>query len=1045
MKRSTNTMKLNNLKRAAALLLTLALLLAVLPQTAPAVRAASNSGECGEDLTWRFDSRTGKLTISGEGDMWNFWGDIDRGDGSDNGVPWIAFLDQITALELPEGLTSVGDNAFKDCPRLQAAVIPENVTRIGWYAFNACADLNEIVLSEGITEIGAYAFSSCAGLTEVVLPSRLEYVYDEAFASCTALTAVTFLNPCCFITEDCLANCGEPTVYGHNGSAAELFAEEQGFPFVSLGDFTAEGVCGDSLTWSLNSGTGVLTLVGEGDMWSFTGFRGDGYLSCNTEPWRAWRGIITGLELPEGLTSIGDAAFNGCWKLESAVIPETVTRIGDYAFGACYELLEAVIPEGVTSIGESAFNFCESLPEVTLPASVERVDSWAFAFCFSLNDITFLNPACVIADDCLENTENATVYGYSGSTAESFAEARGIPFVALDAEVITGVCGDDLTWSFDPATGTLTIEGSGEMWDSDLDSGWHPFASSITSVILPEGLTRIGSLAFFECTALRAVTIPKNVVSIGTSSFSRSGLIEVTFPDHLKTIEAQAFEACLHLTAAELPDGLTTLGSAAFMGCAALRSVTVPGSITRFGNRVFSDCTALESLTLRDGLKTIGSNAFYGCRGLSSVTIPDSVTSIDELAFGGCTQLTSVTVPGSVRKIGSSAFAECTALTEAVICEGVTDIESFCFYKCASLTSVTLSSSVTFLGEGAFGYCSGLTEIALPENLSSLGNYVFEACASLRTVTIPEALRVIPTGAFLGCSGLVSVDVPETVTMIEGLAFSECDALKTLVIRNPLCWVEHEERFGYLNELDRTVFPDTLGINNRVTVFGKTVENPSDDFEYEEWRTVDGIVPGWNEYHRFLRARTYAARYGYDFCEVGTFSDVPAGKWYEIPVAWAYGNGITSGTGNGNFSPNQACTREQIVTFLWKAYGSPEAAGEELPFTDVVAGKYYEDAVRWAYHHDPQITGGMNGTTFGVGKPCTRAQVVTFLYAAAGKPEPKTAENPFTDVKETDYFYKAVLWAVENGITSGTTPTTFSPKQTCTRAQVVTFLYQAVG
>ena len=129
------------------------------------------------------------------------------------------------------------------------------------------------------------------------------------------------------------------------------------------------------------------------------------------------------------------------------------------------------------------------------------------------------------------------------------------------------------------------------------------------------------------------------------------------------------------------------------------------------------------------------------------------------------------------------------------------------------------------------------------------------------------------------------------------------------------------------------------------------------------------------------------------------------------------------------------------MTFLWKASGSPAPTGEENPFEDVPEGKYYHDAVLWAYENG--VTGGISDTAFGVGYGCTRAQVVMFLYAAAGKPEVTVEENPFEDVQESDYFCKAVLWAYQNGITGGVTETSFAPKQTCTRAQIVTFLYAA--
>ena len=173
------------------------------------------------------------------------------------------------------------------------------------------------------------------------------------------------------------------------------------------------------------------------------------------------------------------------------------------------------------------------------------------------------------------------------------------------------------------------------------------------------------------------------------------------------------------------------------------------------------------------------------------------------------------------------------------------------------------------------------------------------------------------------------------------------------------------------------------------------------------------------------------------------FTDVYPGKYYSEALVWAVENGITSGTSPTTFSPNRTCTREQVMTFLWKAAGSPAPAGQVNPFEDVPDGKYYRDPVLWAYYHEPQITGGVSEASFGVGYGCTRAQVVTFLYAAAGAPAVTATENPFADVEETDYYYQAVLWAYENGVTGGTTATTFSPKDTCTRAQIVTFLYAA--
>ena len=176
--------------------------------------------------------------------------------------------------------------------------------------------------------------------------------------------------------------------------------------------------------------------------------------------------------------------------------------------------------------------------------------------------------------------------------------------------------------------------------------------------------------------------------------------------------------------------------------------------------------------------------------------------------------------------------------------------------------------------------------------------------------------------------------------------------------------------------------------------------------------------------------------------QTGVFVDVATGSYYEDAVDWAVENGITKGTDDTHFSPDGICTRAQAVTFLWRAAGQPDPVSSENPFSDVREGAYYYNAVLWAV--EKGITNGTSGTTFSPDDTCTRAQIVTFLWRYEGEPAPTSIDNPFTDVKTSAYFGNAVLWAVENGITNGTSNTTFSPDDTCTRAQVVTFLYRNV-
>ena len=173
--------------------------------------------------------------------------------------------------------------------------------------------------------------------------------------------------------------------------------------------------------------------------------------------------------------------------------------------------------------------------------------------------------------------------------------------------------------------------------------------------------------------------------------------------------------------------------------------------------------------------------------------------------------------------------------------------------------------------------------------------------------------------------------------------------------------------------------------------------------------------------------------------QTGVFVDVATGSYYEDAVDWAVENGITKGTDDTHFSPDGICTRAQAVTFLWRTAGSPKPEIRAMPFTDVPVGSYYYDAVLWAVENG--ITKGTSDTTFSPNMTCTRAQIVAFLWRSEKSPAAGTA-NPFADVKSTAYYADAVLWAVKENITKGTTSTTFSPNADCTRAQIVTFLWR---
>ncbi|MBR3078176.1 MAG: endonuclease [Oscillospiraceae bacterium] len=224
---------------------------------------------------------------------------------------------------------------------------------------------------------------------------------------------------------------------------------------------------------------------------------------------------------------------------------------------------------------------------------------------------------------------------------------------------------------------------------------------------------------------------------------------------------------------------------------------------------------------------------------------------------------------------------------------------------------------------------------------------------------------------------------------------------------------------------------------------GKSVLRPLSSLGHD-WDDGVVIVPATVEESGTIKYSCRRCGESYETYYYFEFDDVKdTAKYYYFPVYWAlyHSPQITAGSDAAHFSPAKPCTREQIVTFLWKAAGAPKPEATSSPFRDVNSGKYYFDAVLWAVENE--ITGGVGGGKFGVGQPCTREQAVTFLWKACGSPKPNSTETPFEDVNADKYYCKPVLWAVENGITSGMGNGNFGVGKTCTRGQIVTFLYAA--
>lgn len=344
------------------------------------------------------------------------------------------------------------------------------------------------------------------------------------------------------------------------------------------------------------------------------------------------------------------------------------------------------------------------------------------------------------------------------------------------------------------------------------------------------------------------------------------------------------------------------------------------------------------------------------------------VAGIDENAFKG-TEITNVYIPESVEVIGDSAFENCT-----------------------KLRTVEFSGYFADLGLNCFKGCESLTEMYVPETYTGvISQGTFEGCTNLEAVYIEYGNQAIEPGAFKGCENLAYIYLPVSVEIVFTQDFKE---LENVVV----------EGIAASNGGKSTAqkFADQMGF--------KFVAD-----EYEE-----------------------------------CFDDVKAKDYYSVPVLWGAMNGVIYGYGDGNFGPDDNCTRAQMAAFLWRFNGCPEPAAEPedyYDFCDVPADEYYTDAVQWAYENKIIYGTGKNKAgedMFSPNTKVTRAMVVAMLNRMDNSPEATITKTAFTDIDTTDYYYPALLWGYENGVVAGTAADKFSPDAPCTRAQIVTFMYRNI-
>ena len=704
-------------------------------------------------------------------------------------------------------------------------------------------------------------------------------------------------------------------------------------------------------------------------MWTFSG--------CNA---------LETVALPESLTNIEQMAFQNCtglkemtilcgisyWAFHGCTGLEKVTiggNVGLLAFDGCTNLTDVTLTDGVKSLGEAAFANT-GLTSIFIPASVTKMDYDCVGYTADISETGWINRT--------DKVPNFIIYGYAETEAEEYARFHRFPFVPEGQFAPTeGDFGEDAHWRFDPDTGKLSMWGYGDAYEySHGEQPWFKLGAQITSVEISGNLWEIPSRSFYrDFPSLSEVTVTAEDCRLGHQTFAELENLETVTLSAGTSIGTLCFEGSA-LESIVLPDEDCT-GQGAFKNCKNLKKVVFNSNLEEVNTQTFYGCTSLKEVELPESTRIISYQSF-ACSGLESIEIPDNVVVLQGESFRGCENLKSVKLPASLIRSddGENHFADCINLTTVIMPQGADPIFDPWFFKnCDSLTDISFHTA------------------------STIGQSMYQGCDGLTSLTIPQGVREIGANAFSGCLNLSYVTVPETVTAIGDQAFAACGRLKAVAFRG-----------------DAPVFTgNVFAADNLVCYY------PAGNATWtaEVMGQYGGSVT-WIPY------------------EILPFMDVPVNAFYFDPVAWAVENGITAGATADSFNPNGQCQRGQIVTFLWRAAGCPIVEAEN-PFTDVKETDFYYDAVLWAVKEG--ITSGTSADTFSPFKTCSRAEVVTFLWRAGGKPQAQ-GENPFADVTEADFYHDAVLWAAATGITAGVDATHFAPLPICNRAQVVTFLYR---
>lgn len=548
--------------------------------------ADDTSGQCGENLTYEFDSSTGTLAISGTGDMYDY------------NIPWTNL--NVVTVAIEGGVTSIASNAFSECKKLTSITIPDSVTSIGHYAFLNCSSLASITIPNSVTSIDFQTFDGCISLTNISIPHSVTNIGYRAFSGCTSLTSITIPDSVTSIGIGAFLGCtgltGVTIPDSVTNISADAFRDCTSLASIIIPDSVI------SISGAAFYGCKSLTDITIPN--SITSISNNAFRDCIR---------LTSVAIPNGVTSIDELTFNGCTSLTNVTIPDSVTSIGDDAFGWCKSLTDIIIPDNVTSIGKNAFYLCENLTNITIPASVTSIGRGALGECEKLEsiDVDNSNAYFISSDGVLFDLNKTMLLAFPGGKKGSYTIPNSVNEVGAYA---FSRC-DNLT--------NVTIPGS------VISIGEHAFfGTSLINVLIPFSVTSIGTGAFassFDLTSIDVAQDSKDYISADGVLFNKAKTELLCFP----VGKSYLFENGKYT----IPSSVTRIGEEAFSQCL-LDDVTIPSNVTEIGNSAFEFTTNLTSVTISKSVTNIGDNAFWDCKELTDVYYDGTQEDWNKISIG---------------------------------------------------------------------------------------------------------------------------------------------------------------------------------------------------------------------------------------------------------------------------------------------------------------------------------------------------------------------------------------------------------------------------